>query len=54
MGNNYIVDPVKDLEPVCPNCHAMLHRKDPPYSIEELYGWVAENSPKYGGGENDE
>jgi 5-methylcytosine-specific restriction protein A len=27
---------VNDLKPVCPNCHAMLHRRTPPYSIEEL------------------
>ena len=26
----YEVSPVKDLRPVCPNCHAMLHKKDPP------------------------
>ena len=30
IGPNYIIDPVKDLIPVCPNCHAMLHRVDPP------------------------
>ena len=30
------IDPVKDLIPVCPNCHAMLHQKKPPYRIEEL------------------
>lgn len=36
LGENYIVDPIADLRPVCPNCHAMLHRKDPPYSITEL------------------
>jgi len=36
MGPNYVVDPLKDLEPVCPNCHMMLHRKDPPLEIEEL------------------
>ncbi|MGR3501890.1 HNH endonuclease [Pseudaestuariivita sp.] len=29
-------DPVKDLRPVCPNCHAMLHKQSPPYSIQEL------------------
>lgn len=27
IGNNYIVNPKNDLLPVCPNCHAMLHRK---------------------------
>lgn len=30
------VDPKKDLVPVCPNCHAMLHRKTPPFTIDEL------------------
>jgi putative restriction endonuclease len=25
VGGEYVVDPVKDLRPVCPNCHAMLH-----------------------------
>ncbi|WP_340019363.1 DUF3427 domain-containing protein [Paenibacillus sp. FSL H3-0457] len=36
IGKKYAVDPIKDLRPVCPNCHAMLHRKKPAYSIEEL------------------
>lgn len=32
----YKIDPKKELRPVCPNCHAMLHRKEPPLKIEEL------------------
>jgi 5-methylcytosine-specific restriction enzyme A len=32
----HAIDPIKDLRPVCPNCHAMLHQSDPPFSIEEL------------------
>ena len=37
IGREYQVDPVNDLRPVCPNCHAMLHRnRDVPLSIEEL------------------
>lgn len=35
-GQEYTVNPVDDLRPVCPNCHAMLHKSDPPFSIEEL------------------
>ena len=35
-GGNYQVDPIEDLRPVCPNCHAVLHRWDPPYSLEEV------------------
>jgi len=30
------VDHIHDLQPVCPNCHAMLHRQNPPLSIDEL------------------
>jgi 5-methylcytosine-specific restriction protein A len=30
------VNPKKDLVPVCPNCHAMLHKKSPPFSVEDL------------------
>ncbi|MCC6804116.1 MAG: HNH endonuclease, partial [Anaerolineae bacterium] len=30
------VDPIRDLRPVCPNCHAMLHRETPPLTIEHL------------------
>jgi len=26
VGKEYEIDPIKDLRPVCPNCHAMLHR----------------------------
>ena len=36
LGSGYIIDPLNDLIPVCPNCHAMLHEKNPPYSPEEL------------------
>jgi 5-methylcytosine-specific restriction enzyme A len=36
IRGEYRVDPVRDLRPVCPNCHAMIHRRTPPYGIEEL------------------
>ena len=36
IGKEYQLDIEKDLAPVCPNCHYMLHRKNPPYTIEEL------------------
>ena len=37
IGKEYVVDQVRDLVPVCPNCHMMLHSKhDGVYSIEEL------------------
>lgn len=36
IGQGYEVDPVNDLRPVCPNCHAMLHKRNPPYAIDKL------------------
>lgn len=36
IGTEYELDPEADLRPVCPNCHAMLHRRRPAFSIEEL------------------
>ena len=37
IGEEYVVDPVRDLVPVCPNCHMMLHsKKDGVFSVDEL------------------
>jgi 5-methylcytosine-specific restriction enzyme A len=36
IGNEYSVNPLTDLIPVCPNCHSMLHKRKPAYSISEL------------------
>lgn len=43
IGKTYKVDPVADLRPVCPNCHAVLHRKTPALSIEELRSILAKH-----------
>ena len=32
----YKVNPITDLVPLCPNCHAMTHKRIPPYSTAEL------------------
>jgi len=31
-----MVDPIQDLVPVCPKCHAMIHYRTPPFDIEQL------------------
>lgn len=36
LGGAYQVDPIADLRPVCPNCHAIIHSQKPPLSIEEM------------------
>jgi len=37
----YRVNPSSDLVPVCPNCHAMLHKRKPPFNVAELKGFIA-------------
>lgn len=41
QGEAHGVDPIRDLRPVCPNCHAMLHSAEPPLTIEELQEHMA-------------
>jgi 5-methylcytosine-specific restriction enzyme A len=36
IRKTYRVDPVKDLRPLCPNCHAVVHRTEPPMPVEAL------------------
>lgn len=36
LGPGYELDPVEDLVPLCPNCHAMAHRRRIPYTVAEL------------------
>lgn len=43
IGAEYVVDPVKDLRPVCPNCHAMLHTEKPAMPIDKLRDLIAAN-----------
>jgi 5-methylcytosine-specific restriction protein A len=42
IGQSKEVNYVEDLRPVCPNCHAMLHKKNPPYTIDDLTVWRSE------------
>lgn len=43
-GGAHQVNHIKQLRPVCPNCHAMLHKKTPPYTIEELKNIIELNN----------
>ena len=38
IGEEYEVDPIEDLRPLCPNCHAMIHKKSngQAFTIAEL------------------
>lgn len=47
IGEEYQLDPKTDLVPVCPNCHAMLHRgmKGEARSVEELKTMLGIDTP---------
>lgn len=37
----YEVDPIRDLIPLCATCHHVIHRRSPPYSVNELQAAIA-------------
>lgn len=43
VGSGYTVNPVEDLKPLCPNCHAVAHLGggEAPRSIEEIREMIA-------------
>jgi hypothetical protein len=41
VGSRHKVDPVRDLRPICPNCHAVVHSTRPAFSVEEVAALVA-------------
>jgi putative restriction endonuclease len=41
INEAYQVDPINDLRPVCPNCHAIIHRKNPSLTIEQVRDLLA-------------
>jgi len=36
IKQEYQVNPIKDLIPICPNCHSMVHSRIPPLDVKEL------------------
>ena len=36
IREEYQIDPVRDLRPVCPNCHIIIHCKSDPFTIDEV------------------
>jgi len=45
IGKEYRIDPIRDLRPVCPNCHAVIHSNPRPYTIRKVREMVAAHRP---------
>jgi 5-methylcytosine-specific restriction protein A len=46
IGEAYVVNPETDLVPVCANCHAVIHRKKPPYSLEDVRSMIQQGKKR--------
>lgn len=36
IGEGYEVNAINDLIPICPNCHLVIHSKEPAYTPQEI------------------
>jgi 5-methylcytosine-specific restriction protein A len=41
LGEGYILNPATDLVPLCPNCHGVVHRREPPFTPAEVSRMLA-------------
>ena len=48
------VNPIADLVPVCPNCHAMIHSRKEPFPIEDLRDIIQRKHEKAGNNKSSE
>ena len=46
MGDDYVVKPIEELDPVCPNCHLIIHKKTPPFTITEVKNMLKTKNTK--------
>jgi 5-methylcytosine-specific restriction protein A len=42
----YDINPINDMRPLCPNCHAMVHQRNPPYALEDIKEMIARGRPQ--------
>jgi 5-methylcytosine-specific restriction protein A len=43
ISGKYQVNPEEDLRPVCPNCHAVIHSRNPPWTPDEIRAMLQEH-----------
>ena len=45
---SYLLNPGTDLRPLCPNCHAIAHRSDPPFTIAGIKEFIRNSRKRQG------
>lgn len=41
MGSAGASDPINDMVPLCANCHAVAHFRNPPYTVEDIRNFIS-------------
>ena len=41
----HYINLIRNMRPICPNCHAMIHRKNPPYAMREIKEMITRGRP---------
>jgi 5-methylcytosine-specific restriction protein A len=44
MEGPRVINPINELVPLCPNSHNVAHRRNTPYTVEDLQGFVENNA----------
>lgn len=44
MGESRVIDPIRELVPLCPNCHSIAHRSNPPFGIDAIAEMILKSS----------
>lgn len=44
IGEDYEINAINDLIPICPNCHMIAHSKKPPYTPDEIRKMIGRKS----------
>ena len=48
INEEYEIDPIKDLIPICPNCHTVIHSKKEMFNIDEIKELIKVNKNGHG------
>lgn len=46
INSEYQVDPIEDLRPICPNCHAIIHMSNSSRTIEDIKTLIKQQKKK--------
>lgn len=44
LDTGSFVNPITDMQPLCANCHAVAHFRNPPYTVEEIKNFIKSTS----------